>query len=191
MGARVKIALAWHHKAQFLKDLCCEHKAFRGMLATIKGEPPRQSCPATATASSLGFAFIVVDLLADLVDMDQDDIGGLDRSVQRATGASGISVASLTTNNATQRPSRRSRDLYRQHRGDHRPETLASQVRVVYAMGRQSKPRTEWEPLLTATIAAQVAVLCDDHEDMLASSFYHGDLLLSLGEYASVLVIVL
>ena len=58
-------------------------------------------------------------------------------------------------------------------------------------MGHQSKPRTEWEPLLTATIAAQAALLGDGHEDVLAASFYHGDLLHNLGEYASALAIVL
>ncbi|EQC30255.1 hypothetical protein SDRG_12105 [Saprolegnia diclina VS20] len=71
---------------------------------------------------------------------------------------------------------RRARDLYRQCLGDHHQETLLSQVRVAYAMGHQSKPRTEWELLLTATITAQASLLGDNHADVLAASFYHGDL---------------
>ncbi|KDO20802.1 hypothetical protein SPRG_13618 [Saprolegnia parasitica CBS 223.65] len=45
LGASFEIALAWYHKAQFLKDIGCELNAFRGMLATIKNEASETTVP--------------------------------------------------------------------------------------------------------------------------------------------------
>ncbi|EQC30452.1 hypothetical protein SDRG_11772 [Saprolegnia diclina VS20] len=198
MGARFEIALAQDQEATFLADMA-EDGAFLQMLATIKSE----NSEATIAGDRDGI-FALIRAETSFVAVDRLIFSTLSTWIKTTLEASiasaptpaekaarwlqlGLIYTRETKDAESERCCRHAVDLFTQSRGPDAPETLAAASHLAYAIAYQRKPRDEWEPAFTASLASLERQLgaadcrsLRSRADFAASLAWNGDFTASL-----------